>query len=177
MSGLETAVAIASLASSAVGMVGSYTQAQSQAKAARQQAEYQQQMADYNARVADQEADTERRLGEKRQRSIRQQGEGQMGMLRSRMGQSGVSLLDTDSSPMDLLGQVASDYAAEEEADKWQTDNTVNQLRHKAETYRYNGMLSGLEGSYAAKSYRQQGMSNLTDGLLGLTNKTLSYFK
>lgn len=177
MSGLETAIGIASLASSALGAVNSYTQSQSQAKAARQQADYQRQMADYNARIADQEADIQRRLGEKRQRSIREQGDGQIGMLRSRMGQSGVSLLDVDSSPMDLLGQVASDYASEAESDKWQTDNAVQQIRHKADTYRYNGMLADMEGNYAAKSARQQGLGNLTSNLMGLTSKTLSYFK
>lgn len=177
MSGMETAIGIASLASGAMGMANNYSQAQAQARAAQQQADYQRQMAEYNARIAEQEADIERRLGEKRQRAITQQGEGQAGMLRSRIGKSGISLLDPDSSVADVLGQVASDYEAEAEADRWSTENTVNRLRHKAQTYQYNGMLAGLEGSYAARAARQQGMSGLSSGLMGLTRQTLSYFK
>ena len=135
MSGMETAM----------GMANNYSQAQAQARAAQQQADYQRQMAEYNARIAEQEADIERRLGEKRQRAITQQGEGQAGMLRSRIGQSGISLLDPDSSVADVLGQVASDYEAEAEADRWSTENTVTRLRHKAQTYqRHAGGAGGL---------------------------------
>ncbi len=177
MSGIETAIGIATLASGAMSTANSYAQAQAQARAAQQQADYRRQMAEYNAHIAEQEADIERRLGEKRQRAIREQGESQSGMLRSRMARSGVSLLDEDGSPMDLLGQVAADYAAEAENDAWETENAVNRLRHKAQLYRHNGLLAGLEGSSAASAYRRQGLQSLSGNLLGLTNKTLSYFK
>jgi|GEM_PF-5078782 len=174
MSGIEPWILASSIATTGVGMISGQAQAQAQAQAARQAAEYQRQMAENNALAAEQQADLEKKMAEKRLAAIRQEGAGQSGALRARMARSGVSLLDEDGSAMDVLGQVAPDYAGHAEAEKWKSDYAVQNLLHRAATYRHGGLLADMEGAARAGAIRSSSMSSLTQGLLGLTHNTLA---
>jgi hypothetical protein len=89
------------------------------AAAALQTGAYNKAVADYNAKVAANEAGLARALARNRVAGIKQQSSKAQGAGRAAMAAAGVDVNALDTSPMDALEQMASDYASQAEYEEW----------------------------------------------------------